>query len=99
MSYDGNWTITLHTPVGDQAFRLEAQVEGARLTGTVKSDTDTTEISNGKVDGNHASWDFSITKPIALTLNFTAERNGDTISGTAKLGMFGNGKFEGTRAG
>jgi hypothetical protein len=33
-----------------------------------------------------------------ITLSFTATLDGDSISGTAKLGMFGNANFSGTRA-
>jgi hypothetical protein len=98
MSYSGTWDITLHSPVGAQKMSFAAKAAGEELTGVVTgANGEVTEITKGKVEGAVATWDMAVTKPMALTLSFTANLDGDTISGTTKLGMFGNAKFEGTR--
>ena len=99
MSYDGTWNITLQSPVGEQKMAFAASVAGGVLTGPVTAtDGTVTEVANGKVDGATATRDLGVTKPMPITLSFTATLDGDSISGTAKLGMFGNAKFSGTRA-
>jgi hypothetical protein len=39
-----------------------------------------------------------MTSPMPMKLEFAAEVDGDAISGTVKLGAFGNATFSGTRA-
>ncbi len=98
MSFDGTWNITLHSPVGAQKMTFDATTSGGSISGPVTAtDGTVTQITNGKVEGDTATWDLSVTKPMPITLSFTANVAGDAISGTAKLGMFGNAKFEGTR--
>jgi hypothetical protein len=36
--------------------------------------------------------------PIAITLKFSAQVDGDTISGTVNAGAFGDSPFKGSRA-
>jgi len=99
MSFDGTWNITLNSPVGAQKMTFVATTADGKISGPVTAaDGTVTQVTNGKVDGGTATWDLSVTKPMPITLTFTATESGDTISGTAKLGMFGNAKFEGTRA-
>ncbi len=98
MSFDGTWNITLNSPVGAQKMTFVAITAGSTISGPITAaDGTVTEISNGKVNGSVATWDIAVTKPMAITLGITAKLEGDTIFGTAKLGMFGNAKFEGTR--
>lgn len=99
MSFDGTWNITLHSPVGAQKMTFAATTSGDTISGPVTAtDGAVTQITNGKVSGNTATWDLAVTKPMPITLSFTANLEGDSLTGSAKLGMFGNAKFEGTRA-
>jgi hypothetical protein len=98
MSFTGIWTIDLHAPTGVQEFRFEALAEAGLLTGTISNSTDSGTILDGKFEGNEASWKMPIQKPIKVTLAFTAQLDGDTISGTAKVGMLGSAKFTGKRS-
>ena len=50
------------------------------------------------VSGDNVSWKASITKPMALTLEFKGTVDGDRMSGQVKLGMFGSQSFSGVRA-
>jgi hypothetical protein len=99
MSYDGTWNITMQSPMGAQKMTLVATVADGVLSGPITAaDGTVTQIANGKADGAAATWDLALTKPMPITLGFTATLDGDKITGSAKLGAFGNAKFEGTRA-
>ena len=58
----------------------------------------TLALEDGKADGASLSWAANVTSPMPIKLEFSAEVNGDEISGTVKLGAFGNASFSGSRA-
>ncbi len=72
MSVDGNWNLTMSTPMGDRNATLSLTSAGGALTGTQAADGDSTEIFDGTVNGNDVAWKVSITNPMPLTLAFTA---------------------------
>jgi len=98
MSADGTWNLTMQTPMGERRSTLTLSTAGGTLTGRQEAEGDTTDIAEGTVNGDDASWKVSITNPMPLTLTFSASVNGDTISGQADTGMFGSFPFQGTRA-
>jgi hypothetical protein len=55
------------------------------------------DIYDGTVSGNVLSWKANVTSPMALTLEFSATVEGDSMTGTVKLGMFGDAPMSGTR--
>lgn len=98
MSVDGNWKITVQTPMGPQDSTLTLKSDGNRLSGTqVAPNGGSAEIENGEVNGNQVSWNAKITKPMPLTLEFSGAVDGDTMSGNVKFGMMGSGAFSGAR--
>ncbi len=99
MAVDGTWKLTVNTPMGAQESTLTLKASGAQLTGTQSAPNgDSSPIADGQVNGNNVAWKASITKPVSLTLEFSGTVNGDAMSGTVKLGMFGTSSFSGTRA-
>jgi len=98
MSVDGTWNITLQTPMGAQSSTVELASDGSTLTGTQSGNAETGAIYDGSVDGDTATWKVDITKPMRLSVTFTATIDGDSISGTAKAGMFPKSTFVGARA-
>ena len=94
--FNGSWNITINTPMGKQEGVLTLAQSGDSLSGTMASGGDSVEIENGSVSGDSASWDAKVTKPMPLTLGFTASLNGSDISGKVKLGAFGEADFSGT---
>ena len=98
MSIDGTWNLTIETPIGTQESSLEAHASGGALTGTQSSPDGAQAIQDGVVDGDEASWSITISSPMAMTLEFKGTVDGDTLSGSVKLGMFGEAKFAGVRA-
>ena len=96
MSADGNWKITINTPMGAQVVDAEIKTSGDTFTGTTKGQMGTQEVS-GKVDGDTLTWSANITQPMPMTLEFTATVSGDAMSGNVKLGAFGNAPLSGVR--
>ena len=98
MSAAGTWNITTNTPMGAQKGTLELAIDGGSLTGTMSGAQGTIELENGKADGDSVSWDAKITSPMPMTLEFSGTVDGDSISGSVKLGAFGTATFSGERA-
>ena len=98
MAVDGNWKITMSTPMGDRQAALTLQSSGGTLTGTQSADGDSGEIFDGTVNGNDVAWKLSITNPMPLTLSYTGKVSGDSISGEMGIGPMGSFPFTGSRA-
>ena len=98
MSAAGTWNTTINTPMGAQNGTLELTVDGSDLNGKMSSPQGEMAIENGSIDGDRLSWKASITAPMPMTLEFTATVDGDAITGTVKLGAFGEAEISGTRA-
>jgi hypothetical protein len=98
MSADGTWNTTMNTPMGAQQGTLTLTTNGNDLSGKLAGPQGEIDITDGKVDGNRLTWKASITSPMAMTLDFDATVEGDSINGNVKLGAFGNATFSGTRA-
>lgn len=97
MSVDGNWKITMSTPMGDRDATLVLKSAGDTLTGTQAAEGDSADIFDGTVKGNDVAWKVKITNPMPLTLEFTGTVAGDAISGEMGVGMMGSFPFKGTR--
>jgi hypothetical protein len=98
MAVDGNWNVTLSTPMGDRKTTLSLKSAGGTLTGTQGADGDSTEIFEGTVNGDDVAWKVSITNPMPLTLAFSGKVSGDSMSGEAGIGPMGSFPFTGSRA-
>ena len=83
MAVDGNWNLTMTTPMGERKATLSLASSGGTLTGT---------------QGAEVAWKVSITNPMPLTLEFTGKVAGDGISGEMGIGPMGSFPFTGTRA-
>ncbi|HEY6619328.1 MAG TPA: hypothetical protein VIY68_07275 [Steroidobacteraceae bacterium] len=92
----GKWKITINTPVGVKSGVLELLVSGTTLTGSLSDADHHVAISDGKIEGNRLSWQAKISKPMRLSLKFTAVVDEDRISGAARH-MLGTATFSGTR--
>ena len=99
MAVDGTWKLVVSTPLGAQESTLVLSTSGSTLTGTQSAGSgDGRPIDEGTVDGNDITWKASITKPMPMTLEFSGTVDGDSLTGSVKLGMFGSASFTGTRA-
>ncbi len=98
MSFEGTYNVVIETPMGKQEGVLTLAQAGDDLTGNMASQGDSVELKNGKVNGDSATWDVDVTKPMPLTLSFDGNKDGDNISGSVKLGAFGQSTFAATKA-
>jgi hypothetical protein len=93
---DGTWKIILATKMGAQDMQLFIETRGYSFTGRIDSPMGTADVA-GDVVGNTLSWDMKITKPIPIKARYEIAINGDTLSGSAKLGFIGKAKVSGER--
>ncbi|MBI5261746.1 MAG: hypothetical protein HY852_08015 [Bradyrhizobium sp.] len=98
MAVDGNWNLTMTTPMGDRQSTLSLKSSGGTLTGTHGAEGSTEEIFDGTVSGDDVAWKVSITNPMPLTLSFSGKVDGDSINGEMGIGPMGSFPFTGTRA-
>jgi hypothetical protein len=98
MAVDGNWNLTMTTPMGDRNATLNLKASGGALTGTQGAEGNSAEIFDGTVSGDDVAWKVSITNPMPLTLAFSGKVSGDSMSGEMGIGMMGSFPFKGTRA-
>lgn len=76
---------------------LTLAVNGSDLTGTLSNGAQSTAIQDGRADGDNASWKADISSPMPMTLEFTVTVTGNNMTGSVKLGIFGNAPLRGTR--
>ena len=96
MSIDGDWKVTVQTPMGAQEQTFSVKTDGDTITGAVKSAMGEMEIKDGKIDGNTLTWKMDMTVPMPMTLEVEATVDGNKISGAAKS-SFGPAPFEGEK--
>jgi hypothetical protein len=92
-----SWNFVVKTPVKEEKSIVTFKSEGNVLTGTMNSpDHGLQEIFEGTVDGNTLSWKSKVTKPMRLTLTYTATLD-DAMNmvGSLKVGP-AKMKFSGT---
>jgi len=98
MAIDGNWKIDMETPMGTQSAQLQLASSGGKLTGKMMGSGGAVDLTDGRIDGNKASWKADIKQPMALTLEFSVTVDGGDMTGSVKLGMFGDAPLTGKRA-
>jgi hypothetical protein len=96
-SADGNWDLVVDSPMGTQQIALTLTTDGDSLSGAADTPFGHQTFDGGKVEGDHLSWKVALTKPMPMNVEFSADVDGDAMSGSAKLGMFGKATFSGTR--
>jgi hypothetical protein len=97
MSVDGTWNLTMQTPIGERKSTLDLKTAGGTLSGKLTAEGNSTDIYEGTADGSTVAWKADIKNPMPLTLAFTANIDGDKISGTVSAGAIGSWPFSGGR--
>jgi hypothetical protein len=98
MSITGTWNLTMNSPLGDQAAKLDIQDAGGALQGTLTGKGDPTPVQHLEVNGDSVGFSADADTPVGrLNLAFTGTVNGDAISGKYQT-PFGAFDFSGTRA-
>jgi hypothetical protein len=95
----GEWAVSFSTPQGPLELTMYVMQQGPRLTGRLTGEYGEFPL-RGTIDGAA----FTITWSLpdggrSVDITFTGTVDGDSLSGTAKLGTRGSGPLSGTRTG
>ena len=95
----GEWAVTFSTPQGPLEFTMYVMQEGPRLSGRLTGEYGEFPLK-GTLDGNNftITWAFPDAGRV-IDVTFAGKVDGDSLSGTAKLGTRGSGQLSGTRTG
>ncbi|MGD8319197.1 MAG: hypothetical protein PVJ02_02045 [Gemmatimonadota bacterium] len=86
MSIQGQYKVTVKTPVGTQEGSLSLAVAGDDLSGVLTNPKGATEFSGGTISGNEVAFQTKIRTPLGrLKAQVNGKVEGDTFVGTAKL--------------
>lgn len=97
-SIAGEWDAAYDTPGGVRSFKIVFEVEGEKLTGTVKRDAGDVPLT-GTIKDNAVRFRYAILyngNPLELTV--TALLEGDSLKGMVDFGGAGEGEFSARRA-
>jgi hypothetical protein len=97
MSFDGEWSIQVATPIGQQTVALKIVDNGKGIEGTATQGSETVPFLETTNDGDRLCWTQHVTKPMRLAVRFDLVRVGDALSGTAKAGIFPLSRVVGAR--
>ena len=102
-SVDNVWDLTIKSPVGDQFSTLVLKSSGNTVNGHVLNKEHGNQlVIEGKVEGGKTlTWKCKLTKPVPMTLTYTAEvdkdqRIGGKVVGTLMGKTVMDAKFSGT---
>jgi hypothetical protein len=97
MTFDGEWGLSVKTPMGAQESVLTVQSEGSVLSGELRGNGEAVSIYDGSVDGDAVAWKANVTKPFGMTISFSATLDGDSLTGEAQAGAFPPAPLSGVR--
>jgi hypothetical protein len=99
MSVEGQWNVTMDTPLGKQQFTLSfTQAAGTWSGSMVGGRTGTSELTGIKVEGQAVSFETNVNSPMgSIKLSMSGNVAGDALSGVCKT-SFGDANFTGVRA-
>ena len=90
------WELTLSTPMGPQVMTMQLVRQTGSFSGSMTGEMGVQDIT-GKIAGDALTWTLSLTKPVSIKLSFDAKVEGDKMTGSVKLGMFGKAALTGKR--
>lgn len=97
-SVDGDWEVTVNSPMGQQNINMSLSADGDTLTGTLSGAMGSTDIKNGKVDGDSFSFEAQITEPFPINIEVDGAVEGDEVTGQVKTQGFGSFPMTGKKA-
>ena len=101
MSVAGTYDTVVKSPMGEQkgTFTVVPGDDGNTFTGSMACGMGSMDVKDGKIDGDTLTWAMDMTVPMPMTLNCTANVNGDQLTGTVNAGAFGDMPLTGQRQG
>jgi hypothetical protein len=97
MALDGNYEISVKSPMGTQDGKLVFKTDGDALSGTSESAGETVDLMDGKANGNEFQFKVKQKTPVGrLKVTFIGSLEGHAVSGHVKT-PFGKVQFEGKK--
>ena len=93
----GEWNAEMSTPGGVRTFRIVFQVDGDKVTGTVKRPTGDVKLE-GSLKGNQLTFAYTVVyndNPLTLTISVVVD--GDTMKGTVDFAGAAQDEFNARR--
>ncbi|SOJ55561.1 hypothetical protein MSIMFB_03043 [Mycobacterium simulans] len=101
MGIEGEWDVSIKTPIGTLAVRYVFTQESELIVGTATYKDETIALqditSQAVADGTRLTWRQSVTKPLRLNLAFDVTVVGDTMSGHSRAGRLPRSVVAGSR--
>ena len=97
MSFDGDWQLTISSPMGERPASLSITETTGNLEGSLTTGMGTSPIS-GYADESSVAFSASVQGPMgAVKLDFIGTVTGDEASGQMQFGSMGGGPWHGAR--
>lgn len=99
MSIDGDWDVTIKTPIGTLAvhYVFTHGPVGLAGTATYKDETVVLQDITSTETQSRLTWRQSVNKPMRLNLSFDVTVDGDVMSGHSRAGRLPRSAVAGTR--
>ena len=95
--YQGEWDITISTPIGKLPVLLNLEDKDGQIIGTAKQGDESVSLDNPVLEENQLKWSMKVSKPMRLILKFIVSVDGNNMIGEAKAGMLPASKLVGHR--
>jgi len=94
----GDWELTITTPRGERTQNIHFEQEGEKLTVTMMGPRGGEITGEGTVRGNKIEWTITRSgRRGEMTIAYTGEIKGDTMSGEVQMGNRGPFKWTAKR--
>lgn len=97
MTIDGDWDMTIKTPIGSLSVAYTFTTGPDGLAGCATLKDETVELQQISLDGDRVTWRQSITRPMRLNLDFDAVVTGDELTGYSRAGRLPRSTVTGIR--
>jgi hypothetical protein len=94
---DGTWDVTIKTPIGSLVVVYVFSETDGTAAGLATLKGDTVALRELTVDGCHAKWKQTVTKPMRLDLDFDVVVEGNGMTGHSRAGRLPRSAVSGTR--
>lgn len=94
----GDWDITVTTERGEMTWEAHFAQEGESLTVTMKGPRGNEVTGEGTITENSIEWTITSSSPRGeMTITWSGEVSGETMSGEVQFGSFRSAQWEGKK--
>jgi hypothetical protein len=97
VSVEGDWDVTVKTPIGSLAVGYTFSRTDGGLAGTATYKDETVALQDISVDGDRVTWRQAVTKPMRLNLAFDVVVTDEALSGHSRAGRLPRSAVTGRR--